>query len=158
MATRMFLNNLWTTPHRIRDRVRHGCCSGCDAPEALDRYVERFPFRMVAGMFDDEAARKDYVSVRLRGVRTPEGPSGAVCWLARHTMPSGLTVAPTSFPLLSMRTGQRDALQCRPFSAARLLWHEVDGREVAAPGQRQRAVPHRRGRRIGPPAVASERT
>lgn len=70
-------------------------------------------------MFDDEGAPHVNVSGctesdRPRIARTTSGLSGAGCWLAQHTMPSGPTGATMAFSPLPMQTGLLSAQQFTP--------------------------------------------
>lgn len=86
---------------RVHSSSRDGCLWGCDTADSLDLYVGRFPLRMVAGMFDDDAVFALLgigVSGRRRSARTPQALSEAASPLPRlamHFVPSGWTTGPS---------------------------------------------------------------
>lgn len=138
VVTRFFLN-LWTTPHRMHDVVCDGCYWGCDAPDSLDHYVECFPPRMAAGMFDDAAAPHDDVASFFGFGPARQCPNiewairrvtlaCAACQVVRaHRRDHGVPIA-----------GDADRIARRAAVHAFVAvghWHEGDGRDAVAPGQ-----------------------
>lgn len=94
---------------------------------------------------------------RRRSARMSNGRFAARCWYVRHTRLSEPTGAITACPPKAGAVRIDRRLVAHAYVAVRHFWHDGDGRDAVASGQRpfpRRAAAQVRDRRMRPPASA----